>query len=153
MSVATITIGEAAKRSGVAVSALHFYERRGLIGSTRSEGNQRRYPKDVLRRLAVIQVAQRAGIPLKEIAEALQALPEGRTPTRRDWMRLSARWHAALDARIIELTRLRDRLDSCIGCGCLSIRRCALYNAGDIRGQDGPGPRLLIHAPEIDEPQ
>lgn len=143
MAAALLTIGDVAKRSGLSASALHFYERQGLIASTRTGGNQRRYAKDVLRRLAVIQVAQRVGIPLREIAEALRTLPEGRTPTRRDWSRLSARWHASLNDRIDELTRLRDRLDTCIGCGCLSIRRCALYNGGDIRGLEGPGPRLL----------
>lgn len=151
MGPALLTIGEVAKRSGLAASALHFYERQGLIASTRTEGNQRRYPRDVLRRLAVIQVAQRVGIPLKEIAEALRTLPEGRTPTRRDWTRLSTRWRASLDDRIGQLTRLRDRLDTCVGCGCLSIRRCALYNAGDVRGREGPGPRLLM-PPEVVDP-
>lgn len=144
MPAALITIGEVARRSGLAVSALHFYERQGLIRSTRTAGNQRRYARDVLRRLAVIQVAQRVGIPLKEVAEALRTLPEGRTPTRRDWTRLSAHWRASLDERIAQLTRLRDQLDTCIGCGCLSIRRCGLYNPADAKGADGPGPRLLI---------
>lgn len=149
MAAALLTIGEVAKRSGLAVSALHFYERRHLISSTRTEGNQRRYPRDVLRRLAVIQVAQRVGVPLKEIAEALRTLPQGRTPTRRDWTRLSAHWRASLDARIDGLTRLRDQLDTCIGCGCLSIRRCGLYNPGDVRAGAGPGPRLLIDKRDI----
>lgn len=144
MDDASMAIGEVARRSGLAVSALHFYERQGLIRSTRAPGNQRRYAKDVLRRLAVIQVAQRAGIPLKEIAEALATLPEGRTPTRRDWTRLSAHWRASLDTRIAGLTRLRDQLDTCIGCGCLSLRRCGLYNAGDRHAVEGPGPRLLL---------
>ncbi len=144
MAATLLTVGEVAKRSGLAVSALHFYERQQLIGSLRTEGNQRRYPRDVLRRLAVIQVAQRVGIPLKEIAEALRTLPDGRTPTRRDWTRLSAHWRASLDARITGLTRLRDQLDTCIGCGCLSIRRCRLYNPADMRAGAGPGPRLLI---------
>ena len=139
-----LTIGEISRRSGVAASALHFYEREGLIRSERTEGNQRRYARDVLRRLAVIQTAQRVGIPLKEIASALGTLPEGRTPTRSDWTKLSSRWRAQLDARIGQLSRLRDQLDSCIGCGCLSIRKCALYNAGDHRGREGPGARILI---------
>lgn len=144
MANAMLTVGDVAQRSGLAVSALHFYERRGLIASRRTGGNQRRYPRDVLRRLAVIQVAQRAGVPLREIADALQSLPEGRTPNRRDWTRLAARWHAALDARIEQLSRLRDQLDGCIGCGCLSMRRCALYNAGDACADKGPGPRHLL---------
>lgn len=144
MPTATISIGEVAARSGLAVSALHFYERQGLIASSRAPGNQRRYTRDVLRRLAVIHVAQKVGIPLKEIAEALATLPEGRTPTRRDWTRLSERWRAALDTRINQLSRLRDQLDTCIGCGCLSIRRCALYNKGDHRGTEGSGPRILL---------
>lgn len=153
MAQATVSVGEAARRSGLAVSALHFYERQGLISSTRTEGNQRLYRKDVLRRLAVIQVAQRVGVPLKEIAEALQTLPEGRTPTRRDWTRLSTRWRASLDARIADLARLRDQLDGCVGCGCLSLRRCGLYNAGDVRGREGPGPRRLLPEPGIDGPE
>lgn len=139
-----LTVGEVSRRSGLAVSALHFYERRGLIRSLRTPGNQRRYARDVLRRLAVIQVAQRAGVPLKEIAGALEALPEGRTPTRRDWTRLSAAWRTSLDARIGQLTRLRDAMDACIGCGCLSMRRCRLYNAGDLHAAAGPGPRRLL---------
>jgi len=146
MGSATVSIGDVAKRSGLAVSALHFYERQGLIRSNRTQGNQRRYSMDVLRRLAVIQVAQKVGIPLKEVSKAFEALPDSRTPTRRDWSQLSARWKSSLDARIAQLTRLRDQLDTCIGCGCLSIRRCALYNAADIRGREGPGPRLLITA-------
>lgn len=144
MPTTTMSVGEVAARSGLAVSALHFYERQGLITSMRARGNQRRYTRDVLRRLAVIHVAQKVGIPLKEIAEALATLPEGRTPTRRDWTRLSERWRAALDARVAYLTRLRDQMDTCIGCGCLSIRRCALYNEGDRRGEEGPGPRILL---------
>lgn len=139
-----LTIGDVARRSGLAVSALHFYERQGLIRAARTAGNQRRYGRDVLRRLAVIRVAQRAGVPLREIADALQALPDARTPTRRDWARLSAQWRASLDERITALTRLRDELDGCIGCGCLSLRRCGLYNAGDARGQAGPGPRTWL---------
>lgn len=144
MAMAMLGVGELSRRSGLAVSALHFYEAQGLIGSTRTAGNQRRYARDTLRRLAVIQVAQRVGIPLKEIAAAFDALPQGRTPTRADWQRLSSRWNDALTQRIDALTRLRDQLGNCIACGCLSIRRCALYNPGDVRGGEGPGPRQLM---------
>lgn len=144
MAIAMLGVGELSRRSGMAVSALHFYEAQGLISSTRSAGNQRRYTRDTLRRLAVIQVAQRVGIPLKEIAAAFDALPQGRTPTRADWQRLSSRWNAALTARIESLTRLRDQLGNCIACGCLSIRKCALYNPADVRGADGAGPRQLL---------
>lgn len=138
-----LTVGEVAERSGVAVSALHFYEVKGLIRSWRTAGNQRRYPREVLRRVAVIKVAQRVGIPLAEIRAALSALPDGRTPTAGDWGRLSARWRADLDARIDRLTRLRDELDRCIGCGCLSIRDCPLRNPFDVLSEQGAGPRLL----------
>lgn len=136
-------VGEVAARSGVAVSALHFYEKKGLIHSLRTAGNQRRYRRDVLRRIAVIKVAQRAGIPLAEIRQALDALPDGRTPTVADWARLSRRWRNDLDARIARLTRLRDSLEGCIGCGCLSLRACPLRNPGDVLAEEGPGPRLL----------
>lgn len=134
-------IGEVARRSGLAVSALHFYERRGLIASTRSGGNQRRYARDVLRRLAVIRVGQRAGIPLETIHAALDTLPASRTPTKRDWARLSAAWRDVLDARIADLQHLRDQLSDCIGCGCLSLRSCRLRNPDDAMGRDGDGPR------------
>lgn len=134
-------IGEVARRSGLAVSALHFYERRGLIASTRSGGNQRRYARDVLRRLAVIRVGQRAGIPLETIRAALDTLPASRTPNKRDWARLSAAWRDVLDARIADLQHLRDQLSDCIGCGCLSLRSCRLRNPGDAMGRDGDGPR------------
>ena len=136
-------VGEVAARSGVAVSALHFYEKKGLIRSLRTPGNQRRYGREVLRRIAVIKVAQRAGLPLARIRDALDALPEGRTPTVADWKRLSRRWRDDLDARIARLTGLRDSLDGCIGCGCLSLKACPLRNPGDVLGEDGPGPRLL----------
>ena len=139
----SLSVGEVAARSGVAVSALHFYESRGLIHSTRNAGNQRRYPRSVLRRVAVIKVAQRMGIPLAAIAEALQALPNRRTPTVADWRRLSARWQQELDARIRTLTQLRDQLDGCIGCGCLSLKACPLRNPWDALGEEGPGARLL----------
>lgn len=138
-----LTVGEVAARSGVAVSAVHFYEAEGLIRSWRNAGNHRRYGRDVLRRIAIIKVAQRAGITLKEIAGAFSTLPDGRTPNRQDWERLSAAWHADLNDRIARLTRLRDRLSGCIGCGCLSVDRCPLQNPYDALGRDGSGPRLL----------
>lgn len=139
-----LSVGEVATRSGVAISALHFYESRGLIRSARTAGNQRRYSSDVLRRVAVIRVAQRVGISLEAIGRALARLPDSRTPTRADWARLSATWRTALDARIGELTRLRDELSNCIGCGCLSLRRCRLSNPADRMGESGAGPRCLI---------
>lgn len=138
-----LSVGEVAARSGVAVSTLHFYETKGLIKSWRNQGNQRRYPRDVLRRVAIIKVAQRAGIPLKAIGEALSLLPDGRTPTAEDWRRLSGSWKSDLDDRIARLTRLRDHLSDCIGCGCLSIETCPLRNPADELGEHGPGPQLL----------
>ncbi|HVO58224.1 MAG TPA: redox-sensitive transcriptional activator SoxR [Dongiaceae bacterium] len=138
-----LTAGEAAKRSGVAVSTLHFYEAEGLIQSWRSPGNQRRYAREVLRRVALIKVAQRTGIPLAAMRQALRALPGERTPTAADWKRLSAGWRADLNQRIERLTRLRDQLDGCIGCGCLSLGICPLRNPSDVLGKQGPGPRLL----------
>jgi MerR family transcriptional regulator, redox-sensitive transcriptional activator SoxR len=138
-----LSVGEVAERSGVAVSALHFYEAQGLIRSWRNQGNQRRYPREVLRRVAVIKVAQRAGIPLASIRQALDALPNGRTPTAQDWSSLSAGWKADLNDRIARLTRLRDQLDGCIGCGCLSLGVCPLRNPGDKLAEQGPGARLL----------
>lgn len=137
-----MTVGEVASRSGVAVSTLHFYESRGLISSTRNAGNQRRYPRAILRRVAVIKVAQRMGMPLNAIAEALSALPDRRTPTAADWRRLSATWRADLNQRIDMLTRLRDQLDGCIGCGCLSMEDCPLRNPGDTLSVEGPGPHF-----------
>ncbi|WP_436127529.1 redox-sensitive transcriptional activator SoxR [Acidovorax sp. LjRoot117] len=139
---ADLSVGEVARRSGLAVSALHFYEARGLIASLRSAGNQRRYPRSVLRRVAVIKVAQRMGVPLAAIGEALQALPAGRTPTVADWRRLSQRWREDLDERIRTLTALRDQLDGCIGCGCLSLKVCPLRNAQDTLAKEGPGPHF-----------
>ena len=139
-----LTPGELAERSGVAVSALHFYERLGLIRSRRTAGNQRRYPREMLRRVAFIRVSQRVGIPLADIRAALDTLPDGRTPSREDWEALSAIWRADLDRRIAQLERLRDDLSGCIGCGCLSIDRCTLFNPEDALGDDGPGPRLLV---------
>ncbi|WP_058835300.1 redox-sensitive transcriptional activator SoxR [Luteimonas abyssi] len=142
-SVQELAVGELAARSGVAVSALHFYEKKGLIRSLRTAGNQRRYPRDVLRRVAVIKVGQRAGIPLADIRAALDTLPEGRTPTVADWTRLSKRWREDLDARIAQLIHLRDDLDGCIGCGCLSLKVCPLRNPEDRLGEEGSGPRLF----------
>lgn len=138
-----LTVGEVARRSGVAVSTLHFYEAKGLIRGWRNAGNQRRYAREVLRRVAVIKVAQRTGIPLESIREALDTLPQGRTPTAEDWGRLSTRWRVELDDRIARLTRLRDQLDGCIGCGCLSLGVCPLRNPWDELAKEGPGPRLL----------
>jgi MerR family redox-sensitive transcriptional activator SoxR len=140
---AELSVGEVAARSGVAVSTLHFYESEGLIRSRRNAGNQRRYPREVLRRIAVIRVAQRTGISLASIREALKALPDGRMPNGEDWSRLSARWRADLNDRIDRLMRLRDQLDGCIGCGCLSLGVCPLRNPWDKLATQGPGPRLL----------
>lgn len=140
---AELTVGQVAARSGVSVSTIHFYERKGLIHSSRTTGNQRRYLREVLRRVAVIKVAQCVGIPLGAIREALLSLPRGRTPNERDWVMLSARWRAELDSRIKRLIQLRDELTKCIGCGCLSLDSCPLYNADDRLGKLGPGPRLL----------
>ena len=138
-----LSVGEVARRSGVAVSTLHFYETKGLIRSERTGGNQRRYSGDVLRRVAVIKVAQEVGISLAEIGEALESLPESRTPNRADWSLLSRRWREDLDRRIRRLQALRDGLDDCIGCGCLSMDRCRLRNPEDSLGREGPGARRL----------
>ncbi|MBC9716134.1 redox-sensitive transcriptional activator SoxR [Streptomyces sp. TRM66268-LWL] len=138
------TVGELAARSGVAPSALRFYEREGLITSRRTTGNQRRYSRDTLRRVAFIRTSQKLGIPLATIREVLGLLPEDRTPTREDWARISECWREDLDQRIRTLQRLRDNLTDCIGCGCLSIDRCRLSNPYDELGSHGPGPRRLI---------
>lgn len=140
---APLSVGEVAARSGVAVSTLHFYEQKGLIKSGRSAGNQRRYHREVLRRIAIIKVAQRLGIPLAEIRDALATLPARRTLTADDWKQLSQRWREDLDRRIELMTRLRNQLSDCIGCGCLSIEACRLRNPGDELGDEGSGPRLL----------
>ncbi|WP_210131829.1 redox-sensitive transcriptional activator SoxR [Stenotrophomonas rhizophila] len=134
-----LSVGDVARRSGVAVSALHFYERKGLIRSLRTVGNQRRFSRDVLRRLAVIRVAQRVGMPLEAVANAFAALPENKTPTRAEWAKMSALWRGELDQRIEELLLLRDQLTDCIGCGCLSLKRCRLANPGDALGEQGDG--------------
>ena len=138
-----LTVGQLSARSGVAVTALHFYETKGLIKSNRNAGNQRRYPRDVLRRVVVIKIAQRLGIPLATIGEALQTLPNGRTPNAQDWERLSARWREDLDERINKLMLLRDKLNGCIGCGCLSMDACPLRNQDDQLAERGPGAQLL----------
>lgn len=138
-----LSVGQVAARSGLAVSAIHFYEAKGLIRSWRNAGNQRRYRRDVLRRLAVIRIAQRTGIPLTSIGEALATLPDARTPTAADWRRLSVHWRQELDARIERLVQLRDQLSGCIGCGCLSLRKCPLRNPRDNLAEQGSGPRLL----------
>ena len=139
-----IEIGALARRSGVAASALRFYEDQGLLAGARSPGGRRRYPRVALRRVAFIRVAQSLGLSLAEIRAALATLPGERTPTPADWARLSRGWQPLLDARIAALTRLRDQLGSCIGCGCLSMRRCALYNPGDRAALLGDGPRYLL---------
>ena len=138
-----LSVGEVSERSGVAVSAIHFYEAKGLITSWRNRANQRRYPREVLRRVSIIKVAQRLGLPLASIKAALDSLPKGRTPTDQDWRKLSARWHAELDDRIVKLTRLRDQLTGCIGCGCLSMKQCPLRNPWDELSAQGPGPQLI----------
>ena len=138
-----LTIGEVAERSGVATSALRFYEREGLIDSTRTAGGQRRYHRDVLRRVAFIRAAQHVGLALDEIRHSLASLPDNRTPTAADWERLSRSWRPLLDDRIHELERLRDRLDSCIGCGCLSLKACRLANPDDVAAELGAGARYL----------
>ena len=141
--MAQLTIGHLAERAGVATSAIRFYESRGLISSVRTTGNQRRYEQSTLRRIAFIRTAQRVGLTLDEIGQALATLPDGRTPTRSDWARLSKAWRPRLDEQIERIERLRDRLDSCIGCGCLSLKTCALNNPGDVAGEFGPGPVYL----------
>ena len=139
-----LSIGAVAERTGVAPSALRYYEAEGLISSARTDGNQRRYHRDVLRRVSFIRVAQRVGLSLEEIREALASLPESRTPTQADWARLSAAWRPRLDEQIHLIERLRDRLDGCIGCGCLSLKVCRLLNPGDHAGEQGSGPRYII---------
>jgi MerR family transcriptional regulator, redox-sensitive transcriptional activator SoxR len=139
-----LTIGALSERTGVAHSALRFYEAEELIHATRSPGGQRRYPRDVIRRVSFIRIAQQVGLSLDEIRDALSSLPENRTPTKHDWERLSASWRPRLDDQIAMLERLRDRLTGCIGCGCLSLRLCQLANPGDEAGERGPGPRYIL---------
>ncbi len=144
MPLDRLTIGELAARSGVAPSALRFYESRGLIAAERTSGGQRRYLRAMLRRVAFVRAAQRLGLKLDEVAAALATLPEGRSATRADWVRLSGSWQARLSARIDELERLQTKLTGCIQCGCLSLRRCALFNPGDQAAAMGPGARVLL---------
>jgi MerR family transcriptional regulator, redox-sensitive transcriptional activator SoxR len=141
--VELLSIGQVAARAGLAPSAVRWYEQQGLVGATRTPGGARRFPRSVLRRLAFVRAAQNVGLSLAEIRAALDTLPEGRTPTARDWTRLSAGWRARLDEQIAALTNLRDGLDSCIGCGCLSLDRCALSNPGDVAAGEGAGARWL----------
>jgi len=140
---APLTIGQLAKRAGVAASALRFYEAEGLIHGSRSAGGHRQYPRHVLRRVAFIRAAQVVGLTLPQIKAALATLPEGRTPTKADWARLSSGWAPLLDERIAALQKLREKLTGCIGCGCLSLKACALYNPQDAKSKEGPGARLL----------
>ena len=139
-----LSVGQVAERSGFAVSALHFYEKKGLIRSHRTSGNQRRYDRDVLRRLAIVRMAQELGIPLSEVAEALARVPIGHTPSAEDWRAMSAVWYEKLDRRVTMLIRMRDELNGCIGCGCLSTTSCPLMNAGDRLAEEGSGPRRLL---------
>jgi MerR family redox-sensitive transcriptional activator SoxR len=141
-----MTIGEIAERSGLAPSAIRFYERRGLIAAERTSGNQRRYRRDVLRRIAFVRIAQRVGLSLEEIVEALGGLPLEKAPSAQDWQRLTRGWRERLDERIVLLEALRGGLTSCIGCGCLSLRTCALANPNDAVGTEGPGPRYLLRS-------
>jgi MerR family transcriptional regulator, redox-sensitive transcriptional activator SoxR len=143
-----LTIGEVSARSGVPHTALRFYEERGLISSERTAGNQRKYHRAVLRRLAFIRTAQRVGLSLEEIHDALENLPDRRTPTKSDWSKLSSVWRKELDTRIDALQRLRERLTSCIGCGCLSLKSCHLHNSNDVLAQLGPGAARLKPASE-----
>jgi MerR family redox-sensitive transcriptional activator SoxR len=138
-----LTVGAVAERSGFATSALRYYERLGLISATRTAGGQRRYERNVLRRLAFIRAARNVGLSLEEAAAAMATLPGGRAPTKADWTRLSQGWRHRLDEQIEALSRLRDGLDSCIGCGCLSLRRCAISNPADVAATDGPGAAFL----------
>lgn len=143
MTEANWTVGKVAKRCGVRVSTLHFYEDKGLIKSSRNAGNQRRYRADVIRRVSVIKAAQKMGISLASIREAFASLPHERTPTQGDWQKLSRSWRAELNDRIAYLERLRDSLTGCIGCGCLSMKNCPIYNADDKLGKNSSGPVIL----------
>jgi MerR family redox-sensitive transcriptional activator SoxR len=144
VEVKRFSIGEVARRAGVATSALRFYEDDGLIHAERNESGHRRYHADVLRRVSFIRTAQRVGLTLSEIREALASLPSNRTPTAKDWERLAASWQPRLDEQIAVITRMRNQLDECIGCGCLSLTSCGLWNPGDVAGDTGPGPRYLL---------
>lgn len=144
VEVKRFTVGEIGRRTGVATSALRFYEEQGLITSERNRAGHRRYHPDVMRRVSFIRTAQRVGLSLDEIGRALSSLPDQRTPTAKDWERLASSWRPRLDEQIALLNRLRDQLDSCIGCGCLSLESCGIWNPGDIASELGWGPRYLI---------
>jgi MerR family redox-sensitive transcriptional activator SoxR len=139
-----LSIGALSERTGIAPSALRYYEAEGLIHADRSSGGQRRYHRDMIRRVSFVRVAQQVGLSLEEIRNALATLPDSRTPTQKDWERLSSSWRPRLDAQIAMLERLRDRLDRCIGCGCLSLRVCHILNPNDVAGERGPGPRYVL---------
>jgi MerR family redox-sensitive transcriptional activator SoxR len=143
MEDANLSVGYVAKRTGVKVSTLHFYEQKGLIRSWRNQGNQRRYKRDVLRRISVIKAAQRLGISLQNIHQTFLGMPNERTPDKKDWAQLSKRWQQQLDQQINSLIKLRDSLDGCIGCGCLSMQKCPIYNPDDVLEGEGPGPVIL----------
>ena len=143
MAESNWSVGRVAERCGVKISTLHFYEEKGLIHSTRNAGNQRRYRADVVRRVSIIKAAQKMGISLASISEAFSGLPDQRTPTQRDWQKLSSRWRAELNSRIVYLERLRDSMTNCIGCGCLSMKSCPIYNTDDKLAAKGPGPVIL----------
>lgn len=138
-----LSVGDVSRRTGVAISALHYYERLGLITSTRTGGNQRRYARHVLRRISLLAVAKRLGIPLADVQEVFATLPDDRPPSLRDWHRVSKRWHEQLEQRRRELERLERELTGCIGCGCLSLKACGLLNPEDTLAQQGPGPRRI----------
>ena len=147
MRISNLTVGKVAERCGVKVSTLHFYEEKGLISSTRNAGNQRRYRGDIIRRVSIIKAAQKMGVSLASIKNALANLPDERTPTQRDWQKLSTAWSAELNDRIAYLERLRDLMTGCVGCGCLSMKNCPIYNADDQLGINDSGPVLLERRP------
>ncbi len=144
VSAELLTVGEVADRCGIATSAVRYYDDRGLISSTRTSGGQRRFNRDTIRRIAFISAAQAVGRSLDEVADALATLPEQRTPTHADWNRVATSWRPRLDEQIDRLIALRDQLDACIGCGCLSLERCAMYNPTDVAARLGSGPRYLM---------
>jgi MerR family redox-sensitive transcriptional activator SoxR len=139
-----LTIGELAERTGLSVSAIRFYETKGLVAPARNQGKQRRYLRSDIRRLSFVLIAQQLGFSIDQIRHALASLPSGRTPTQKDWERISSNFRGELEDRIARMTRLRDRLDGCIGCGCLSLKKCQLYNPADRLQRRGPGPRLIL---------
>jgi len=153
VEVKRFTIGEIGRRTGVATSALRFYEEHGLIHSERNAAGHRRYHADVMRRVSFIRTAQRVGLSLGEIAQALASLPDQRTPTAKDWDRLASSWRPRLDDQIALLARMRDQLDECIGCGCLSLASCGLWNPNDAAAEMGPGPRYLLGDERPDLPE